>query len=307
MNNTFFYSTDGDWVLIPQQGDLYLDTEMGRLLVKIGEFAVIPRGIKFRVQTLNNDSKSNYKGWICEVYSGHLFLPELGPIGANGLSNPQDFEVPVARYDKQYAQGEFQVYAKFLGEFFVSHSKSSPLDVVAWRGNYYPFKYDFRKYNAMNTVTYDHPDPSIFTVMTCAGPAEGVAALDLVIFKQRYMVAEKTFRPPYFHRNTMAEFMGNIYGEYDAKPSGGFTPGCSSLHSPMTAHGPETEVVHKAVEEDLKPVKYKDTMSFMFESCYVLRTAKVALKEKGKGGFGLDKEYAKCWDKMPNFFEQREK
>ena len=239
MQNSFFYSADDDLLFVPQLGDLHLETEMGKLLVEIGEFAVVPRGIKFRVIIPGNKQK-NHKGWICEVFGNHLKLPELGPIGANGLANPQDFCIPQASYYKD--SPACKIYAKFLGEFFVSESQSSPLDVVAWRGNYYPYKYNLRNYNTINSVSFDHPDPSIFTVLSAMSSAPGVAVLDFVVFKQRYMVAENTFRPPYFHRNTMSEFMGNIYGEYDAKPSGGFEPGCSSLHLTMTPHGPEAKV-----------------------------------------------------------------
>ena len=290
MKNEYFYSADGDWLFVPQTGNLMLETEMGSLEIKIGEFGVIPRGIKYKVIA----TEQTHKGWICEIYGDHLQLPELGPIGANGLANPQDFEIPKAKFEN--VKADFKIYAKFLGEFFVSESLYSPQNIVAWRGNYYPYKYDLRKYCVVNTVSFDHPDPSIFTVLSSMSNRPGVAVLDFVVFKQRYMVAENTFRPPYFHRNIMAEFMGNIYGDYDAKPSGGFGPGCSSLHLPMTPHGPESEVTEKAMNEELKPVKYKDTMSFMFETCYLLKVSKKVL---GPNGIPLkDENYNKCWGNM---------
>ena len=297
MGDNFFYSIDGDWLFVPQRGNLHLDTEMGKLLVKIGEFAVIPAGVKFRVMIPGNED-IQHQGWICEIYGTHLHLPELGPLGANGLANPQDFKIPVADFSNE--KGEYRIFAKFLGKFFVAESENSPLDIVAWRGNYYPFKYDFRNYNTMNSVSFDHPDPSIFTVLSAMSSTPGVAILDLVVFKQRFMVAENTFRPPYYHRNIMTEFMGNIYGEYDAKPSGGFEPGCSSLHSPMTPHGPESSVFEKASTAELEPVKYKDTMSFMFESCFVLRIANSAI---GSTGVPVeDEKYHDCWKGFQNHF-----
>ena len=297
MKDTFFYSSDGDFLIVPQVGDLKIRTEMGLLVVCIGEFGVIPRGIKF--QMVVEGPKTQHSGWICEVFGNHLHLPELGPIGANGLANPQDFEIPTAAY-KDVQDGSFRIIAKVLGEFFVSDTNNHPCDVVAWRGNYYPFKYNLRKFNVMNSVSFDHPDPSIFTVMSAMSSTAGVAVLDFAVFKQRFMVAENTFRPPYFHRNTMSEFMGNIYGEYDAKPSGGFEPGCSSLHLAMTPHGPETTATEKAMNEELKPVKYKDTMAFMFETCFVLRIAHSA--NENNAVVEIDQDYHKCWNGMKKHF-----
>ena len=301
MENTFFYSADGNILFVPQLGDLHLETEMGKLLVEIGEFAVVPRGIKFRI-IIPGNKMQNHKGWLCEIFGNHLKLPELGPIGANGLANPQDFFIPRASYYKD--SPACKIYAKFLGEFFVCESPSSPLDVVAWRGNYFPYKYNLRNFNTMNSVSFDHPDPSIFTVLSAMSHSPGVAVLDFVVFKQRFMVAENTFRPPYYHRNTMSEFMGNIYGEYDAKPSGGFEPGCSSLHLTMTPHGPEAKVNEIAREKELEPVKYKDTMSFMFESCFVLRIAKSAFGQNAV--VEVDNEYSKCWEGMKVYFNENQ-
>lgn len=299
MGDSFFYSSDGDFLFVPQTGPLHFETEMGRMLVEIGHFAVVPRGIKFRI-IVPGGKPVEHKGWICEVFSDHLHLPELGPIGANGLANPQDFRIPKAAYFKQ--KGEYRIYAKFLGQLFESKTDMNPLDIVAWRGNYYPFAYDLRNYNTMNTVSFDHPDPCIFTVMSSMSPHPGVAVLDFVVFKQRYMVAEHTFRPPYYHRNVMTEFMGNIYGDYDAK-SKGFGPGCSSMHQSMTPHGPEFKAFEKATQEELKPVKYKDTMSFMFESCYNLKVARGAY-EKERPVLEVDFEYSKCWDGFKVLFKE---
>jgi homogentisate 1,2-dioxygenase len=301
MGNDFFYSADGDLLFVPQLGPLHFETEMGRMLVGIGEFGLIPRGIKFRI-VIPGGGKKVHTGWISEIYSLTPRLPELGPIGANGLANPQDFSVPKAAYFNE--KGKFNIYAKFLGKLFMGESEQNPLDIVSWRGNFYPYKYDFRNYNTMNTVSYDHPDPCIFTVLSSMSAHKGVAVMDLVIFKQRYMVAENTFRPPYYHRNVMAEFMGNIYGDYDAK-SKGFESGCSSLHLPMTPHGPEFKAAKKAMKEELKPVKYPDTMSFMFESCYHLKIARKAFNEVGI--VEIDNEYNKCWEGFEVLFDENKK
>jgi len=201
------------------------------------EICVIQRGIRFSI-----DLTEFSRGWACEIFKGHFQIPDLGPIGANGLANPRDFDIPVAAYEK--VSEEFTIVNKYLGEFFECKMDHSPFDVVAWHGNYAPYKYPLKKFNTMNTVSFDHPDPSIFTVLTAQTDEPGVATCDFVIFPPRWMVGEKTFRPPYYHRNCMSEFMGNIHGTYDAKEAG-FGPGCSSLHSHMTPHGPEAEVFEK--------------------------------------------------------------
>jgi homogentisate 1,2-dioxygenase len=290
MKNSAFYNSDGDFLIVPQKGNLYLLTEFGKMVVGQGEMVVIPRGIKFSVEV-----EEDVTGWICEVFAGHFELPDLGPIGANGLANPRDFLAPKAFYERK--KEKFSIYNKFLGKFFVSESDHSPFDVVAWHGNYYPFKYDMRNFNVVNSVTYDHMDPSIFTVLTCVSDEPGKAICDFVVFKQRWMVAENTFRPPYYHRNTMSEFMGNIYGEYDAKGKG-FEPGCSSLHLPMTPHGPDKTSYQKGISEEEVPIKFKDTMSFMFESFLMFKICKTAYDDAIK----LDHDYHQCWEGLTDNF-----
>ena len=292
--NTSFFSSDGDFCLVHESGNMTVTTEFGKLTLSNCETMIIPRGIKFRV-----DADEPNRGYMCEVYDGHFRLPELGPIGANGLANARDFKVPVAAYEEK--EGTFTVINKFLGKFFKYTASSSPFDVVAWQGNYYPFKYNCFDFNAMGSITYDHPDPSIFTCLTVASTEPGVAACDFVLFVPRWLVQEKTFRPPYYHRNTMSEFMGNLKGTYDAKENG-FGPGAASLHSCMSGHGPERKVFEKASQEEQKPTKVGENgMAFMFESKYIFKFPRFALEEEG-----LDTTYVDCWSDLKKNFNNKD-
>jgi homogentisate 1,2-dioxygenase len=286
----FLCNADGEMLIVPQQGRVLLHTEAGTLEAGPGEIAVIPRGYKFSV-TLQGDVA---RGYICENYGALFDLPELGPIGSNALANPRDFLYPVALYDDRAASAE--LVFKTMGKFFTCALSHSPLDVVAWHGNYAPYKYDLRRFNTIGSISYDHPDPSIFTVLTSQTNTPGVANADFVIFPPRWLVAENTFRPPWFHRNVMSEFMGLIYGEYDAKPDG-FVPGGSSLHNSMVAHGPSAEAFDKATQSDLAPHKLDDTMAFMFESCHNIVPTEFALTLPQ-----LHKNYADCWDGLVSRF-----
>ena len=278
----FCYDADGELLLVPQRGVLRLVTEFGILVVAPGEVAVIPRGVRFRVE-IDGDW---VRGYACENYGAPLRLPELGPIGSNGLANPRDFLAPVAAYEDRDAPTE--VIAKFAGHLWSAQFDHSPLDVVAWHGNYYPYKYDLARFNAVNTVSFDHPDPSIFTVLTSPSDTAGVANVDFVVFPPRWMVAEHTFRPPYFHRNVMSEFMGLVKGEYDAK-QGGFVPGGASLHNAMSGHGPDRASYDKAVAAKLQPQYLGDTLAFMFESRYPFEPTAFAMSKVQEG-------YDKVWD-----------
>lgn len=263
---TAFYSADGDFLIVPQHGTLDIQTEFGRLLVRPNEIAVIPRGVRHRVSLPDGCSR----GYICELYQGHFTLPELGPIGSNGLANQRDFQIPIACYQKD-TSSSWRIFSKFNNTFFVATQDHTPFDVVGWHGTYYPYKYDLGRYNAIGSISYDHPDPSIFTVLTAPSPSPGVAVLDFVIFPPRWLVQEDTFRPPWFHRNTMSEFMGLIHGDYDAKEGGGFQPGGASLHNTMSGHGPDAPTVEKASNAKLVPQKVGEgSMAFMFESCYMM-------------------------------------
>jgi homogentisate 1,2-dioxygenase len=263
-----FYSADGDFLIVAQQGALDIRTELGRLLVRPNEIAVIPRGIRYRVDLVNDEP---IRGYILELYEGHFQLPELGPIGSNCLANARDFQVPMADYEDDEA--DWTVTAKFAGQLFNAKQNHSPFDVVAWHGNYYPYKYDLGRFNTIGSISFDHPDPSIFTVLTAPSSVAGTAIADFVIFPLRWLVAENTFRPPWYHRNTMSEFMGLITGDYDAKAGGkgGFQPGGASLHNVMGAHGPDAQTFEKASNAELAPQKVgAGSMAFMFESSLML-------------------------------------
>ncbi len=291
-DSRFMMNADGDFLFVPQKGELTLATEFGLMDVKPGEIAVVPRGMKFQVRTKSSvDSSVAHSGYIGENFGAPFQLPELGPIGANGLAHRRHFLTPVAAFEE--TEGAFELVAKFGGELWAADLKSSPLDVVAWHGNYVPYKYDLKLFNTINTVSYDHPDPSIFTVLTSASDTPGVANVDFVIFPPRWMVAEHTFRPPYFHRNCMSEYMGLIEGEYDAKAEG-FLPGGGSLHGFYAAHGPDADTYSKASSALLTPQKIDHTMAFMFESRTPYMLTDFAMKSVGEGGI-LQSNYHDVW------------
>lgn len=290
MVDTFFYNADGEMLIVPQQGAMRFLTELGIVDVRPGEICVIPRGIKFRVEV---DGPS--RGYILENYGALLRLPDLGPIGANGLAYPRDFLTPVAWYEDR--TGEFAVIAKFQGNLWQGTYDHSPLNVVAWHGNYAPYKYDLANYQCINTVSFDHPDPSIYLVLTSPSDTPGTSNMDFVIFPPRWTVAEHTFRPPWFHRNFMNEFMGLIHGVYDAKEGGGFVPGGMSLHNCMSGHGPDADTYKKMSEVELKPTKIDGTMAFMFETRFVIRPTAFAMSCAE-----LQSDYWECWQGLkPEF------
>ncbi|WP_278443960.1 homogentisate 1,2-dioxygenase [Pseudomonas oryzihabitans] len=286
-----FYDADGELLIVPEQGRLELVTELGLLHLEQLEIAVIPRGMKFRVEVVAGEL---VRGYVCENHGRALRLPELGPIGSNGLANPRDFQAPVARFED--LEAPTRLVQKFLGELWETELDHSPLDVVAWHGNNVPYKYDLRRFNTLGTVSFDHPDPSIFTVLTAPGASEGVANIDFVIFPPRWMVAENTFRPPWFHRNLMNEFMGLIQGAYDAKADG-FAPGGASLHGCMSAHGPDEVSTRNAIAADLRPHRIESTMAFMFETGRVLRPTRHALASPL-----LQPDYDACWAGLTKTF-----
>ncbi|HEV8435457.1 MAG TPA: homogentisate 1,2-dioxygenase [Thermoanaerobaculia bacterium] len=289
MTDRFFYDADGELLVVPQTGSLRIATELGVVEVGPGEIAVIQRGIKFRVEI-----DEPVRGYVCENYGALLRLPDLGPVGSNGLANARDFLTPVASYEDR--DGDFTLVAKFLGKLYAAKIDHSPLDVVAWHGNYAPYKYDLRRFNAINTVSFDHPDPSIFTVLTAPSDTPGTANVDFVIFPPRWMVAEHTFRPPYFHRNIMNEYMGLIFGTYDAKAEG-FVPGGASLHNCMSGHGPDAATFEQASAAELQPSYLGDTLAFMFETRLVLKPSRAALTAPQ-----LQRDYWKCWQGLQKHF-----
>jgi homogentisate 1,2-dioxygenase len=291
MQERFFYNADGEMLIVPEKGRLGILTELGAMQVGAGEIAVIPRGLKFRVAL----GDAEVRGYICENYGAQFRLPDLGPIGANGLANPRDFETPVAWFED--VDAECEIVAKFGGNLWACETDHSPLDVVAWHGNYAPYKYDLRKFNAIGSISFDHPDPSIFTVLTSPSGETGTANCDFVIFPDRWLVTENTFRPPWYHRNVMSEYMGLVYGQYDAKEEG-FVAGGGSLHNQMSAHGPDLDAFEKASNADLQPQKLSGTMAFMFESRYIIRPTRFAM-ETG----ALQPEYFEVWQKLKKNFK----
>jgi homogentisate 1,2-dioxygenase len=283
MQDEYFYNADGEMLFVPQQGELRIATEFGIIDIEPGEVAVIPRGVKISVELTGGPAR----GYLCENYGGGLTLPERGPIGANCMANPRDFLTPVAAYEDRDAACRMVV--KWGGALWATELKHSPLDVIAWHGNYAPYKYDLRRYSPVGPILYDHADPSIFTVLTSPSETPGTANIDFVVFSDRWLVAENTFRPPWYHMNVMSEFMGLVYGQYDAKPQG-FVPGGVSLHNTMLPHGPDVEAFEGASNAELKPHKLQGTMAFMFESRFPQRVTAYAAGldqlQKSYGGYG---------------------
>lgn len=297
MQNKAFYNSDGELLIVPQQGELHIVTEFGHMEVAPNEICVIPRGIRFAVNVTGPS-----RGYICEVFNGHFSAPSLGPIGANGLANTRDFLTPVAWYEDK-DECEFTIVNKFQGEVFAAKQQHSPFDVVAWHGNYVPFKYDLSKFMVINSVSFDHCDPSIFTVLTCPTPVPGVALVDFVIFPPRWSVQEHTFRPPYYHRNCMSEFMGLIKGNYEAKKEG-FNPGGATLHSIMTPHGPDVGCFEMASKQVLVPERIADgTQAFMFESSLSVKSTNWAQTICQK----LQPDYYKAWTGLKKHFDPSRK
>jgi homogentisate 1,2-dioxygenase len=283
MSGRAFFNADAEMLLVPQDGALSIVTELGVLQVRPGEIAVLPRGMRFRVDLL----AATARGYACENYGALLRLPELGPIGSNGLADRRHFLAPVAAFEDAPPT---EVVQKFMGGLWSVDLDRSPFDVVAWHGNYVPYKYDLAHFNTLNSVSFDHPDPSIFTVLTSPSTTAGTANLDFAIFPPRWDVAEHTFRPPWFHRNVMNEYMGLIEGTYAAK-SGGFVPGGASLHNCMSAHGPDAASYEQAIATELKPNKIENSLAFMFETCYVLVPTAFALETPA-----LQPDYDAVWN-----------
>ena len=309
MQGRYFYNADAELLIVPQHGRLRIATELGVLDLAPLEIAVIPRGVRFRVElpdaaqggaSVAGEGSAGATGYIVENFGAPLRLPELGPIGANALANARDFLAPVAAYED--IEGDFELVAKFQGRLWRAAIDHSPLDVVAWHGNDTPYKYDLARFNTIGSISYDHPDPSIFTVLTAPSDTPGTANMDFAIFPPRWLVAEHTFRPPWFHRNVASEFMGLITGEYDAKTGGGrggFAPGGASLHNCMSGHGPDAASHARAVALDTtQPQHLTDTMAFMFETrAVILPTAQaLALPE-------LQADYWRCWQGLPKHFD----
>ncbi len=299
MHDRFFYDADGELLIVPQLGRLRLHTEMGVLEVEPQEIAVVPRGVRFRAVfpdlAAEGGALAGARGYVCENYGAPFRLPDLGPIGSNGLANPRDFLAPVAAYEDR--EGDFELVAKFMGHLWTARIDHSPLDVVAWHGNHVPYKYDLRRFNVIGSISFDHPDPSIFLVLQSQSDTAGVDNIDFVIFPPRLLVAQDTFRPPWFHRNVASEFMGLVHGAYDAKAEG-FVPGGMSLHNCMSGHGPDADTFERASRADTtQPHHVRDTMAFMFETRCVIRPTRFALEAAE-----LQANYFECWQGLKKHF-----
>ena len=290
MDNEYFYSADSELLIVPQEGQLRFFTEMGIIDLEPQEIAIIPRGLLFKVDIINGPAR----GFVCENYGAKFDLPNRGPIGANCLANPRDFKTPKAAFEDNSITSTVTI--KWCGQFHITEIDHSPLDIVAWHGNYAPCKYDLRTFSPVGALLFDHPDPSIFTVLTAPSGVEGTANIDFVLFRDRWSVAENTFRPPWYHKNIMSELMGNIHGVYDAKPEG-FAPGGMSLHNMMLPHGPDMDAFEKATNSKLGPQKMENTMSFMFETRFPQHLTSYAAKDAP-----LQDNYVECWSSLKKNF-----
>jgi homogentisate 1,2-dioxygenase len=291
MEDDYFYSADSELLVVPQEGLLRFHTEFGTIDLAPREIAILPRGMVYRVEITEGPAR----GFVCENYGQKFDLPGRGPIGANCLANPRDFLTPVAAFEDREALSTVTI--KWCGQFHQTSIGHSPLDVVAWHGNYAPVKYDLSTYSPVGAILFDHPDPSIFTVLTAPSGQEGTANIDFVLFRERWMVAEHTFRPPWYHKNIMSELMGNIHGQYDAKPEG-FVPGGISLHNCMLPHGPDEPAFEGASNGPLEPHKLDNTMSFMFETRFPQHLTAFAAHDAP-----LQDDYIDCWDGLQKKFD----
>jgi homogentisate 1,2-dioxygenase len=291
MEREHFFNADGEMLVVAQENRLRFRTEFGVIDIEPGEICIIPRGVIFRVELIGGPARA----YVCENYGGSFMLPDRGPIGANCLANARDFLAPVAAYED--VEEPCTLFVKWGGELYETQVAQSPLDVVAWHGRYYPYKYDLRRFCPVGAILYDHPDPSIYTVLTSPSETPGTANIDFVIFPERWAVAEDTFRPPWYHRNLMSEFMGLVYGVYDAKPEG-FVPGGFSLHNQMLPHGPDTDAFEHASNAPLKPVKLERTLAFMFETRFRQRVTAYAA-----GLPVLQNDYIDCWNGLKKHFD----
>lgn len=291
MEDEYFFSADSELLVVPQEGRLRFCTELGVIDLEPKEIAILPRGLVYRVEVLEGPAR----GFVCENYGQKFDLPGRGPIGANCMANPRDFKCPVAAFEDRDARS--RVVIKWCGSFHETWIDHSPLDVVAWHGNYCAYKYDLRTYSPVGSILFDHPDPSIFTVLTAPSGQEGTANIDFVLFRERWMVAEHSFRPPWYHKNIMSELMGNIYGIYDAKPKG-FVPGGMSLHNCMLPHGPDRAAFEHGSTEPMVPVYQAETMQFMFETRFPQHLTAFAATEAP-----MQDDYIDCWDSLEKKFD----
>ena len=291
MVDDYFYSADSELLVVPQEGSLRFHTELGIIDLEPKEIGILPRGLLYRVEVTNGPCR----GFVCENYGQKFEMPNRGPIGANCLANRRDFKTPVAAFEDRETPSTVTI--KWCGQFHKTKIEHSPLDVVAWHGNYAPCKYNLKNFCPVGSILFDHPDPSIYTVLSAPSGILGTANIDFVLFRERWQVAENTFRPPWYHKNVMSELMGNIYGQYEAKPEG-FVPGGTSLHNMMLPHGPDNDAFERASNSELKPTKMENTMSFMFETRFPQHLTNFAAKLAP-----LQDNYIDCWQDITKKFD----
>ncbi|KAK0434287.1 homogentisate 1,2-dioxygenase [Armillaria borealis] len=270
MKNKAFCDSDGDMLVVPQQGRLDVQTEFGRMMVRPGELMVIQKGMKFKVSLPDGPSR----GYVQEIFGSHFELPDLGPIGGHGMANPRDFEVPLASFEIDETSWE----GKIGGQLFSAAQDHIPFDVVAWQGNYVPYKYAMEKFIFVGSVSKDHLDPSVFTVLTAKSKATGIPLVEILTVSERWNVASDTFRPPYYHRNNATEILCFISGER----GGRYVPGGIVLQTVFCPHGPPPEVHKAAIVAELKPERIsKGSMAIAIETPMILSMTDYAMNRAG--------------------------
>ena len=258
---------DGDLLVVPQEGALRVQTELGWLLVSPGEILILPRGIRFRVELPDGRAR----GFVGELFNGHYRLPERGLVGANGLADERHFRAPVASFED--LEAPYEIVHKQGGDLWRTTVNASPFDVVAWHGRYAPFKFDLMDFNAYWGANWDHSDPSILTVLTSPHDDHGRNAVDFAVFRGRWDATQDTFRPPYMHRNSAVEFNAVIKSP---RTKGAYRPGAVTYTPYLMPHGVSVSGYEAAVgqsdEHANEPRRSSDDeLWIQFESTYLLR------------------------------------
>lgn len=252
MESRAFYSADGDLLILPERGAFTLLTELGALAVAPGSLAIVPRGLAFSI--LLHDEP--IRGYVAEPFGGGFRLPERGPVGANGLADARHFHAPAAWHEDRLAPG-FTLVAKLGGALHAAPLDHTPFDVAGWFGNHVPYVYDLADFSPVGNTLLDHGDPSIYCVLSAPN-------LDLIVFPPRWDATAHTFRPPYFHRNTIAEINGILRDDEHHAP---FVPGCVFITPPLTPHGVGGRTVERErARDDDAPYRVHDSLWFQLES-----------------------------------------
>ena len=227
------------------------------------------------------------RGYLCENYGAKFTLPYRGPIGANCLANPRDFKTPVAAFEDKEAPCRLTV--KWCGKFYACELDHSPLDVVAWHGNYAPYKYDLRTFAPIGALLFDHPDPSIFTVLTAPSGEEGTANVDFVIFPERWSVAEHSFPPALVSH----EYHERVHGAYPraVRSQGARLPAGRHVAAQLHAAAWTGRGIFRArLGGRAEPVKLANTLAFMFETRFPQHLTRYAAELET-----LQEDYSECW------------